>query len=67
MQFSSRLVFDIKFKSVFFANVVSISQSITAFQVTNVSMLLRIIPSVQILNQDTAADMTAKTVQQKAP
>ena len=28
-------------------------------------MLLRIIPSVQILNQDTAADMTAKTVQQK--
>ena len=41
--------------------------SITAFQVTNVSMLLRIIPSVQILNQDTAADMTAKTVQQKAP
>ena len=35
---------------------------VTAFQVTNVSMLLRLLPSVQILNQGTVADMTAKTV-----
>ena len=40
--------------------------SVTAFQVTNVSMLLRLLPSVTILNQDTVADMTAKTVQ-RAP
>ena len=42
------------------------SNSVTAFQVTNVSMLLRLLPSVQILNQESVADMTAKTVQNES-